>query len=252
MKCTSGFHLHGAWKVRGGGNGDMEVHTAHIRHQFQVGADLHTGEKCNRIKLQNLSPLSSVTVKSWLNIQNAKSRLHFFLLLNLRKIHKFLTISKSGCFPLVNQRNWGAHPITTPRSEFLDSSCCVHFLQCQNNHSWSLLKASMQLKPTWHNSGKLNPTSKASLSVFYSCLRQAQKNIHIVCLYNSTSAGQTEELKFSTNNNRGLLHVYSFLVWFGRQDYSFWFWFEDFHLLQCWSIAWALKKLILVINIEKW
>ena len=22
----------------------MEVHTAHIRHQFQVGADLHTGE----------------------------------------------------------------------------------------------------------------------------------------------------------------------------------------------------------------
>ena len=44
MKCTSGFHLHGAWKVRGGGNGDMEVHTAHIRHQFQVGADLHTGE----------------------------------------------------------------------------------------------------------------------------------------------------------------------------------------------------------------
>ena len=27
-----------------GGNGDMEVHAAHIRHQFQVGADLHTGE----------------------------------------------------------------------------------------------------------------------------------------------------------------------------------------------------------------
>ena len=122
-----------------GGNGDMEVHTAHIRHQFQVGADLHTGEKCNHIKLQNLSPLSSATVKSWLNIQNAKSRLHFFLLLNLRKIHKFRTISKSGCFPLVNQRNWGAHPITTPRSEFLDSSCCVHFLQCQNNHSGSVL-----------------------------------------------------------------------------------------------------------------
>ena len=191
-----------------GGNGDMEVHTAHIRHQFQVGADLHTGEKCNRIKLQNLSPLSSATVKSWLNIQNA--------LFPPSKFEENSQVSD-------NQQKW---VLPVGQSEKL---------RCSPNHdpekwiSWqqllcplfavskqSLMIATKSINAAETNLTQLYQTQPNFQGILVCFLWLAQKNIHIVCLHNSTSAGQTEELKFSTNNNRGLLHVYYFfgLVWF--------------------------------------
>ena len=49
-----------------GGNGDMEVHTAHIRHQFQVSEDLQRKLHISGIRSNfKISPLSLVTVKSW-------------------------------------------------------------------------------------------------------------------------------------------------------------------------------------------